>query len=257
MYPRPAPGGDLSAAFEEPALWTATPIAVGDRDLVDLNVPLRTGIRAHGRVEFSGGSKAPTGAALQRISVRLQVAEGRTSSPIALDGRVNADGTFKTAGYAGGRYIASALASTVPPGWHVRSIMLNGRDVSVEPFELGTEDVRGLVVTFTDRVSTLAGVVSNAKGPDPTAEVVVFPADTLAWKQTGVVARRHRVERVDARGAFTISGLPPGEYFVAAVPGSLPGDRHDPGMLASLAADATRAVIADGGSVNLQLVVKR
>jgi hypothetical protein len=257
LYPRPPAGGNIAAALDETTLWIAMPVTVGNTDLSNLAATLRAGLRASGRVEFAGTRTAPTPAEIQRIGVRLQMAEGRTSSPIALDGRVLADATFKTAGYPVGRYIANVLPNTVPAGWFVKSIMLNGRDISVEPLDLADADAGGIVVTFTDKLTTLTGTVTGAAGPDPTAEVVVFPADSMAWKEIGVVARRSRVERVNEAGAFAISGLPPGEYFVAAAPASLPGDRQDPALLSQLMRDAARVTLVDGASATIQVAVKR
>jgi hypothetical protein len=257
LYPRPLPGGNPAAALDETSLWLAAPITAGPADTTNLTLTVRAGLRAIGRVEFVGARTPPNAAAIQRIGVRLQMAEGRTSSPIALDGRVRADSTFKTAGYPAGRYIANVLPNTVPQGWSVRSIMANGRDVSVEPLELTDADVTGLLVTFTDRTTTLSGTVTRAGGPDPTAEIVVFPADSLAWKEIGAVSRRRRVERVNRSGSFSITGLPPGDYFVAAAAGSRPGDRQDPAFLAALMPDATRVTLGDAGSATVQLAVKR
>lgn len=257
MYPRPAPGGNVAAALDEMSLWTSTPVTVADKDITNLSIALKPGIRASGRVEFTGTRPVPAAAELQRIGVRMQGAEGRTSSPISLDGRVNADATFKTAGYPAGRYIANVLPNTVPAGWSVKSIVLNGRDISVEPVELSDADVGGIVVTFTDQTTTLSGTVTGVSGLIPSAEVVVFPADSLAWKDIGAVARRSRVERVSEKGAFSITGLPPGDYFVAVVAGSTPGDRQDPTLLANLMREAQRVTLADGGTATAQLVVKR
>ena len=258
MFPRPAPGGNVAAALDEPSLWTSTPVMVGDKDIVNLAITLRPGIRATGRVEFAGSRTAPSDAEIQRIGVRMQGAEGRTSSPIALDGRVAPDRTFKTAGYPAGRYIANVLPSTVPAGWSVKSIVFNGRDISVEPVELADADLAGILVTFTDKTTTLFGTVeTDGKGPAATAEVVVFPADSVAWKEIGVVARRSRVERVSETGAYSITGLPPGDYFVAAIAGSRPGDRQDPSLLATLMPSASRITLADGGTMAVQVTVKR
>ena len=256
-YPRPTTGGNPAMALDEATLWVSTPITVGAADQTTLSIPVRIGIRAAGRVEFTGARTPPGAAEVQRIGVRLQMAEGRTSSPVALDGRVNADGSFKTAGYPAGLYIANVLPNTVPAGWFVKSITANGRDVSVEPLELANADITGMVVTFTDKTTTLTGSVTGANGPDATAEVVVFPADSMAWKQIGVVARRSRVERVSNAGTFSISGLPAGEYFVAAAAGSLAGDRQDPALLTQLMSGASRVTLADGGTANIQLTVKR
>lgn len=257
-YPRPAPGGSITAALDEMSLWTATPVTVGDKDLANLSVTMHPGIRVTGRVEFSGSRAGPAAADLSRIGIRMQSAEGRTSSPISLDGRVTADGSFKTTGYPAGRYIASVLPTTVPSGWSVKAITYNGRDISVEPVDLADADLPGVVVTFTDRTTSLFGtVVTDGRGGAATAEVLVFPADSLAWKDIGVVARRSRVERVSEDGAYSITGLPPGDYFVAAIAGSRPGDRQDPSLLAALSVSATRVTLPDGGSHALQLIVQR
>jgi hypothetical protein len=257
LFPRPAPGTPNAAAqaLEETALWTATPVTVADTDLTNLAIVLRPGLRVSGRVEFSG-ARQPSPADLQRIAIRLQSAEGRTSSPMSVDGRVATDGTFKTSGYPAGRYIANVLASSIPAGWSVRSITASGRDISVEPLELSDADIGGVVIAFTDKTTELSGTVTGPKGPDPAAEIVVFPADSMAWKGIGVVARRGRVQRVSGAGAFSISGLPPGDYFVAAVPGTLPGDRQDPALLAALIRDASRVTLADGGTTSVQVTMR-
>jgi hypothetical protein len=257
FFPRPAPGTPNAAiaALEETALWAAAPVTVGDSDLTDLAIVLRPGLRVSGRVEFAG-ARQPSSAELQRVAIRMQSAEGRTSSPIAVDGRVAADGTFRTFGYPAGRYIANVLSSSIPAGWSIRSIVAGGRDISVEAIELSDADVGGVTITFTDKTTELSGSVIGQKGPDPAAEVVVFPADSMAWKDVGVVARRGRVERVSNTGSFVISGLPPGDYFVAAVPGTLPGDRQDPALLASLMRDALRVTLADGGTASLQITMR-
>ena len=136
--------------------------------------------------------------------------------------------------------------STLPAGWAVKSIMWNGRDVSVEPLELTDADVEGVIITFTDRTTQLAGTVIGTDGPDSDAEVVVFPADSVAWKEIGVVARRARNERTTKGGGYAISGLPPGDYFVIALPGNAIGEPRDPKYLETLIGAATRVTLGDG-----------
>src|SRR6185503_409507 len=118
MFPQPVAGGNPAAALDETSLWAATPITVGDTDILNLEVRVRAGLRVTGRLEFSGANQ-PTPAQVQRITVRMQGAEGRTSSPVAVNGRVGSDATFKTAGYPAGRYIGNVLPNTIPAGWNV------------------------------------------------------------------------------------------------------------------------------------------
>lgn len=231
----------------EPTLWATVPITVGDTDVSGIALTLRTGIRVSGRVEFTGARPQPSADAIQRMTIRMQTAEGRTSSPIAAEGRAAADLTFRTAGYTAGHYVASVLNTTVPTGWTLRSVTYNGKDISVDPVELADDDITGVVMTFTDQTTELSGTVTTSAGaPDPTSEVIVFPADSLAWKDVGVVARRWRSERVTKAGAFAMTGLPPGEYFVAAVAIDAPGDPRDPKVLQALMPTATRVTLGDG-----------
>ncbi len=230
---------------DEPALWAVVPVSVGESPVTDLRVTLQTGARVIGRVVFEGQREPPPTAQVQRMSIRLQSAEGRVSSPIPADGRAAADGTFRTAGYPAGNYIVSVVASSVPQGWRLKAATYMGNDVSVDPFTLVDREVTGVVLTFTDRSTQLSGTVQGIER-GTAAELIVFPADSTAWRTAGVAARRGRNERVDNDGAFSIGDLPPGEYFVAARPASSPGDWRDPAVLERLIRSATRVTLADG-----------
>jgi hypothetical protein len=266
MYPRPVPtpatitlttdasgtavsgratgAAPAPAMPSEPSLWAAMPITVGNTDLENIAVVLRHGRRVGGRVQFTGTRAQPPADQIQRMQITLQWAEGRTSAPLPTVGRAFADGTFTTGGYAGNRYIVAV--ATMPAGWSLKSAMWNGRDVSVEPMDLTDADITDVVLTFTDQVTELSGTVSGAKGADGAAEVIVFPADTLAWKDIGVAARRSRNLRADRGGRFATSGLPAGEYFVAAVASASLREWNDPRFLEQLMPGATRVTLGDG-----------
>ncbi len=111
------------------------------------------------------------------------------------------------------------------------------------------------MITFTDQTTELSGTVTNGRNaPDARTDVVIFPADSQAWKTIGVVARRWRDEHVTKTGTFTISGLPPGDYFVAAVADNAGQDTRDPKFLDTLTRTATRVSLGDGEkkAVNLK-----
>ena len=242
-------GGPPPPPPAEPSLWAAMPVTVGDSDVTDLTVTLKTGLKLSGRVEFAGTRTAPTADQIQRMSIGLQSAEGRTSSPIVAAGRATPDGFFQTGGYAGGRYIAAV--TTLPPGWSLKSIVSNGRDISVEPIELADRDITDAIITFTDKTTTLTGSVTREGRADGDADVVIFPADSTAWKEIGVPARRGRVERVTKAGTFSTTGLPAGDYFVAAIAADAPGDRRDPKVLERLIPSAVRVTLLDGETKNV------
>jgi protocatechuate 3,4-dioxygenase beta subunit len=233
-----------SAMPSEPSLWASVPITVGNTDLENVAVVLRHGVRVRGRVQFTGTRAQPPADQVQRMQITLQWAEGRTSAPLPAIGRALPEGTFTTGGYAGNRYIIAV--ATLPAGWSLKSAMWNGRDVSVEPMDLTDSDITDVVLTFTDQVTELSGSVSGPKGPDGAIEVIVFPADTLAWKDIGVATRRSRNLRVDRAGRFSTSGLPAGEYFVAAVASASIREWNDPRFLEQLMPGATRVMLGDG-----------
>jgi hypothetical protein len=253
LYPRPAPGaaGGVAAGLDMTSLWATVPVAATS-DVDRLTVILAPGIRAIGRVVFEG-AKPSSAAEIQRLAIRMQSADGRTSSPIAADGRVAPDLTFRTAGYAGGHYLLSALPTSLPASWTLKSAMLNGRDISVDPVELSDGDLTGIVVTFTDKSTSLTGRVSGPPADLAGAEVIVWPADSTAWRTIGVVARRWRQERVDEAGSFAFTGLPPGDYFVTTIGASFPNDPQDPRVLETLMKAAQRVTVPDGGSASVAL----
>jgi hypothetical protein len=228
---------------DDPTLWAAMPLSVGESPIDNLVVALRTGVRVTGNVVFEGSTQ-PTTDQMQRMTIRLQSAEGRTSNPIPADGRAAADGTFRTAGFPVGRYIVSVLATSLPQGWRLRSAAYLGKDVSVEPFEIADREITGVVLTFTDKVTRLSGTVQGVEAAG--AELIVFPADSVAWRTVGVAARRARYERIGKDGAFSISDLPPGEYYVAARSADSPGEWRDPAVLDRLVRAATRVALGDG-----------
>ena len=57
--------------------------------------------------------------------------------------RANAQGEFRTKGYAPGKYF---LTVSGPGGWQVKSATMGGRDVLDAPLEIRDADVSGIVV---------------------------------------------------------------------------------------------------------------
>jgi hypothetical protein len=162
-------------------------------------------------------------------------------------------GAFKTYGQAPGRYLVRIGGAS--SGWTLKSVSVEGRDISETPFDIGTADINNVVVTFTDRPTTLTGVAHTKNGnPDPDALVVVFPADTAAWSNFGVNPRRMRSTRVQKDGTYAIAGLPPGDYNVAAIAEDNIAQWQDPQVLTGLARSATTVRLAEGDTRTQNLV---
>ena len=96
---------------DEPTWFAETAVSVADADVTGLIVPLQRGARLTGRVEFDGAVERPEPAALARISIIADRADGAVSgTPFSSvpPGRADESGTFKTYGLPPGRYLVRA-----------------------------------------------------------------------------------------------------------------------------------------------------
>jgi hypothetical protein len=250
----PPPSGPPPAALvaTDPVLWAATPVSVGDADVAGVNVSLRSGLRVTGRVEFAGASAKPTPAELRAIRVSMDPADGRTiARPTAYQAQIDPEGRFYTIGLMAGRYL---LRVDGPPrGWTIKSALLNGIDICDAPLAVEVNDITGLVLTFTDRPSSVTGTVRTSEGrPDDDATVLLFPMDG-GWADLGSSPRRWRTMRASRAGTFGATGLPPGDYFAIAVSDAVASNWQDPAFLQTLARAATRVSLAEGQALSLTL----
>ena len=228
----------------DPTLWAEVPLSVGRLDVTDLTIPLRTGLRVSGRVEFDGTKEKPAGTALTRMAIMLEPVEGRgpTGPP---GGQVDAGLQFKTYGVPAGKYfVRPTLFAT--SGWTFKAATYQGRDVANVPLDLDSADVSGVVLTFTDQSTELSGTVETSSGVDPSATVVVFPSDNTAWTASGAGPRRMRPARASPTGTYKFTGLPAGSYYIAAVPDEFVSEWLDPKFLESLSRTAARVTLDDG-----------
>jgi hypothetical protein len=137
------------------------------------------------------------------------------------------------------------------------SVRIDGVDASDQAFTLGTTDVTDVVVTFTDKTMTIAGVVRPAGGgTDADATVVAFPVDYRAWLSAGMSPRRLATAATSASGAYQLRVGAPGDYLVVAVPPDV-APTIDPDFMTRFASSATRVTIAAGESKTLPLTVSR
>jgi hypothetical protein len=237
-------------------LWAREIVEVGDTDARDVVLQLHAGIRLDGRVEFEGASPRP----LRRLGIFLAPVDSERDGAGA---SVQPDeaGRFQTAPYPPGRYrivIAAADAR-----WLVQKILVGGRDVAFDSIDLTTNDISDVVVTMSDRKrAKISGSVQQA--PDAAGsdlnidvEVVAFPADVEAWIAAGMHQWRSQSTQTTAGGLFVLSNLPPGDYFVSAVPRDVRANLRDPALVRALAAGAERLHLEMGESRSVTLQMQR
>lgn len=252
--PLPPPGSVArpAAQAQAPDLYAITDVSVRGQDLDNVILVLQPGTRIAGRMVFEGSSTTPLPVG-PRAYIALTPATGMASTgrPVEISrAYADAGGVFSMAGIMPGRYTVAATvanAAGAPSPWMARSIVMNGRDVSDEVIEIRpNEQFSDVVVTLTDRIGEITGTIFDAAGrPSPGMYVVVFPAERRAW---GVISRRFRPPSLPSTdGKYSVSGLPPGEYLIAALTDldeANAGDQQS--FLEQLAAAAIKVTLKEG-----------
>ena len=226
-------------------LFGRVTVDLNGEDVLGVEIKLAPSASVSGRVTFESASgQAPSDASSVRISLR-------PNRSILIQVPAAANGTFTLAGPEPGRYRLHAAMTTAPgapsgSSWVLKSAMLNGRDVTDEPFEIGPgERVSDVVVTLTDRPTELTGVLQDTTGqPAPGFYVVVFPTDPKQWIQGS--RRLPSPARAASDGAFRFAGLPVGVYHLAAVTTIDQADLSDVAFLREMSRAAVTVTVTDG-----------
>lgn len=136
------------------------------------------------------------------------------------------------------------IRGSAPRGWTMKAVYLEGREVTDQPIEVKSENVSGLNVIFSDKISSLAGTVRDARGnPIGDVAVIVFPADERLWFPQ---SRQIVTSRTDAAGTYKLSAVPPGDYLAIAVDDVEQGEWFDPAFLDQIRGRATKVKIDEG-----------
>jgi hypothetical protein len=235
--------------------------SVDGRDIPDLVLRLApisaTTITLSGRVVFDGTSLAPP--ASLAGSARVDLMTPRQMGP--LSATIGADGTFTIAGIDPGRYqMRVSLLNQPPartgPSWQLKAAMVKGKDVSDALLDLALgENLGDVVVTFTDRPSSLSGRLQDATGRvAPGYYVVVFSTDKSFWR---VGARRLPAPaRVATDGTFRFTNLPAGTYHLVALTEVSQSDLYDEAFLEALKPSALLITLAEGEQKTQPLTIK-
>jgi hypothetical protein len=167
-------------------------------------------------------------------------------------GRVREDWSFEARGLTDRRF----FRAVAPGGWHLKSVTVNGVDVTDSGVECTAgEDLSGVEIVLSRAMGSLSGTVLDASGKVATDyTVVVFAADARLWTAP---TRFVRAARPDTSGTFLLNGLPRGDYLVTAVDYLEPGEEGNPALLEELRTSAARVSIADGEARTLSLTLRR
>jgi hypothetical protein len=219
-------------------------LVVDAPEIRDVVLELKPGVAIRGRIVVESGSiQAPMGAgpgaaAMQQSTtqpIHAEPADGALQLGM-LNGLLDRQrGTFEILGLRPGLY-----RLRMPGVPMVKSIVWEGRDLTYEPFDATQgRDVSDVVITVTDRASTIEGAVRDQGGNlVTTAAVLAFPIDRARWTRFGFSPAHLQWVSTDSRGAYKIT-LPGGEYYVVAVAPHRAGGLYDPVFLSQVSSGAT------------------
>jgi hypothetical protein len=220
------------------------PIVVSGADMTGLTLATGSGGIAEGTFVADAGVTQPLPRGLEVSARPANGADGTM--------RMSMGATFRIFGFNGAAHL---LVSGLPEGWAVKSMIVDGADMTDQPVDL--RNGRNVSVRFvlTDRVTTVTGMVSD--GPSREAQerrhhnVVVFPEDSKKWAYP---SRYVQTVRTDDQGAFRITALPPGERYLALALDFLEdGEGTDPEFLERLSTRATSFSLGEAERKNVDL----
>jgi hypothetical protein len=267
-------GRGVSSPF---TLWAREEFDINGRDLTNLSLRLAPGMTVSGRVVIDAATLPPIARSTVSVTLAPVTNNAGMSPEVAAMamfgggaggamGTAGDDGVFDVKGVTPGRYRINVMAPGMlpmsmpgmampPPTWMPRSIVLGGRDVSDLILEIRpNEDLKDVVITISDRVSELTGVVYDATGrPTPAFPIVAFATDRAYW-----AAGSRRVQQASpaSDGRYRFSALPAGEYYVCAPTDLDPNDLADPFFLEQLIAASFKLTIAPGEKKTQDLRLK-
>ena len=236
-------GGGRGAPPNIPTQWAAADVTVIGQDL-DVPLTLQPGVAISGRVVFEGSQ--PTSGELQTLSFSLVAPGSGGVNAWSGGGHVDADGRFTFAGVTPDAYqfVTTWTNPTARDKWTIKSSTAGGRDAFESPLRVTPNQPLDWVVTFTDKPTGLVGTLTNAVGRPATAYyMLVFSSDHRYWTPG---SRRVRMTRPATDGSYSVKGLPPGEYYLAAPTDLETGEWNDPAVLEQLLPSSAKVTLHEG-----------
>jgi hypothetical protein len=249
--PPPSTPGFVTPGPIGPQLWASTRLSISGADIDGLTLNVAPGFTITGRVVFqSDTQKPPANAALRILAVPSSVAAQRPGTSVNTIAFVPAsttrpDGTFEVVSLPPGKFKLMISGTSIGAGsWTPRSAVMGGRDLLDADFEIEGAGKSEVTVTLTDKVTELSGMLQSSSGaPASDVFVIAYAADRRLW---GPGARRVQAVRPAVDGRYTINGLPPGDYLVAAVLDIDPNDWNDPAFLDQLVPASIKLTLGEG-----------
>ena len=234
-------------------------VTVVDADVGPISIRTSPGSAVAGRVTLVGAasSLAPSAVRLTALPADFDRSPLAGTQSAVLQSTIRPDWTFELSSVFG----PTRLALSAPDEWYLKSVTVDGIDAAEEPF---TFDATGssrsnMEVVISGGAASVSGrVLDDRKQSVSDYSVIVFSADPQRWYYR---SQHVKLARSGLDGTFKVAGLPPGEYWIAAVDfvaGDVEfGEWQNPDVLIGLTSSAQRLTLKEGGRAATDLRLTR
>ena len=249
------------------ALYAVTDLDTTGLDVTGVVISLQPGANVSGKSVFQSSSlKPPDDLSGIRVTISPPGGTYMSSSGGTVIGntfqsvtpaQLRPDGAFTATGIAPGTYqLRVTMPASLSQAWILESAVSRGRDLLDVPLEIEAGgDLSDVILTFSDRRSELAGTLQTSTGaPAPEYFVVAFSHDRTYWTP---LSRRLKSVRPGTDGRFTITGLPAGDYLMAALTDVDPDEWQTLTFLEQLIPASIKVVVAPGARVTQDIRIAR
>jgi hypothetical protein len=225
-------------------------VDVGATDVEGLNIVFGPGITVKGRLRAEGDSAAVD---LSNVRLNLQPRDpgGMMFGPMG-QGEANADGLFEISNAAPDRY--NLFISGLPSGAYVKAIRSGQVDVLASGLDLtGSASPADIEIVISPKAAAVTGVAQNPNtgNPMPGAMVALIPQDQQRKEQQTY----YKFIVSDQNGAFSLTGLTPGEYKAYAWEDIEIGAYMDPDFMKPIEEKGEAVSLQEGEQKTLTLKV--
>ncbi len=241
------PGNDAADSRE----MALVPVTVANTDITDLRVRTSKGLSISGRVTYEGGTPPQAGGTTAPVRVMCMPVDEEGLAMSMTPGQVK-DQQFEVKGV-----MSPCLLRAMPgqAGWRMKSVALNGADITDRPITPEGKPITGVEVVLSNRLTSLTGTVTDDHGqPSKDYVVLAWIDDKDKWQPT-INQRYIRRARPDQNGTFKIEDLPPGTYRVAAFDSLDQGEELDPEFLEKAESLGKKAQLSEGGTQTVSLKI--
>jgi hypothetical protein len=212
------------------------PVEVGNQNVNDLTVTVGSGFQLSGLIKVEGNETVD----LSAVRLFLEPANGLPIGGATL--QVKPDGAFTGPNVSALRYRLRTM--NMPDGTYMKTIRMGSQEIGDFLIDLTTGAPGPIEVVVSAKAGQIKGTVEDEKQqPAANATIILVPEASKRdqfslFKQT----------TADQNGAFTVKGLPPGEYTLFSWEEIEDGAWQDPEFLKKYEADGIKVKVAEGSS---------